>query len=136
MTHRLNRLNQCLQAHRDLLTWVGIAAAGAVIAAIAFTSNANAADAVGEEGLRNKAGVAYGEGAVYTVTSGGETWSFHVPGSYGWETTIVFAADLDGDRKPDFIVQINGQETLLLSSRAKAGLNPPAAVLAVMSDGC
>lgn len=89
-----------------------------------------------QNGLRNKAGVAYGDGAVYTVTSGGETWSFHVPGGHGWETTIQFAADLDGDRKPDFIVQVGDQETLLMSSRAKPGLNPPAASLVTMAGGC
>jgi hypothetical protein len=89
-----------------------------------------------QNGLRNKAGVAYGDGAVYTVTMGGESYSFHVQGGNGWETTIEFAADLDGDHKPDFIVRVGDQETLLMSSRAKPGLNPPAAALAVLSEGC
>ncbi len=88
-----------------------------------------------QNGLRNKAGVAYGHGAVYTVRMGDDSYSFHVEGSRGWETTIVFAADLDSDGKPDFIVQSDDQETLLMSSRARPGLNPPAAALALM-NGC
>ena len=90
-----------------------------------------------QNGLRSRAGVAYGDGAVYTVQSGGQTWEFHVPGGAGWETRVLAAADLDGDGKPDLIVQVGDQETLLLSSRAKPGLNPPAATLALHGgDGC
>lgn len=89
-----------------------------------------------QNGLRNKAGVAYGEGAVYTVTMDGESYSFHVQGGNGWETTIVLAADLDGDHKPDFIVRVGDQEMLLMSSRTRPGLNPPAAALVVLSEGC
>ena len=89
-----------------------------------------------QNGLRNKAGVAYGDGAVYTVTMAGESYSFHVQGGNGWETTVVLAADLDGDHKPDFIVRVGDQEALLMSSHAKPGLNPPAAALAVLSEGC
>ena len=87
-------------------------------------------------GLRNKSGVAYGDGAVYTVRIGDGSYSYHVAGGPGWESTVLAAADLDGDGKPDFIVQIGGREVLLLSSQAQAGLNPPAAVLALQADGC
>ena len=87
-------------------------------------------------GLRNSAGVAYGYGAVYSVSVGEDSYSFHLEGGAGWETRILLAADLDSDGKPDFIVQIGDQEVLLLSSRAHTGLNPPAAVLSLMTDGC
>ena len=87
-------------------------------------------------GLRSKAGVAYGDGAVYTVRIGNDSYSYHLAGGPGWESTVLAAADLDGDGKPDFIVQIGGQEVLLLSSQAQAGLNAPAAVLALQADGC
>ena len=87
-------------------------------------------------GLRTKAGVAYGQGAVYTVHIDDQSYSFHLDGGAGWESVILAAADLDSDGKPDFIVQIGGQEVLLLSSQTQPGLNPPAAVLALMVDGC
>lgn len=87
-------------------------------------------------GLRNGAGVAYGDGAVYSVSVGEGSYSFHLEGGAGWETRIVLVADLDSDGKPDFIVQIGDQEVLLLSSRAHTGLNPPAAVLSLMTEGC
>ena len=87
-------------------------------------------------GLRNKAGVPYGDGAVYTVRIGDDSYSYHLAGGPGWDSTVLAAADLDGDGKPDFIVQIGGQEVLLLSSQTQAGLNPPAAVLALQTDGC
>lgn len=89
-----------------------------------------------QNGLRNKAGVAYGNGALYTVRSGDETYSYYLQGGAGWETRILAAADLDGDGKPDFIVQIGEQEMLLLSSQAKPGRNAPAAVLAMQTGGC
>ena len=111
MTDRLCKLNERHQAARALLHWFGIVCAGAVIAAIALT-NAHAAE------------------------PGGAGYGFHVTGASGWETTIVLAADLDGDHKPDFVVRVGEQETLLTSSRAKPGLNPPAAVLAQLNEGC
>jgi hypothetical protein len=89
-----------------------------------------------QNGLRNSAGVAYGEGALYTVRSGDETYSYYLQGGAGWETRILAAADLDGDGKPDFIVQIGEQEALLLSSQAKLGRSAPAAVLAMHIGGC
>lgn len=87
-------------------------------------------------GLRNGAGVAYGGGAVYSVSLGEDSYSFHLEGGPGWETQILLAADIDSDGRPDFIVRIGDQEVLLLSSRAHMGLNPPAAVLSLMNDGC
>ena len=77
-----------------------------------------------------------GDGAVYTVHIGDQSYSYRLQGAEGSDSVIVAAADLDSDGKPDFIVQAAGQELLLLSSRTHPGLNPPAAVLALNSDGC
>ena len=89
-----------------------------------------------QNGLRNKAGVAYGQGAVYTVQMGEHTMRWHLDNGSGWDTRVLAAADLDSDGKPDFIVQSGDQEMLLLSSRAQPGRNAPAAVLVVQSHGC
>lgn len=89
-----------------------------------------------QDGLRSRAGVAYGQGAVYTVQMGEHTMRWHLQGGSGWDTRVLAAADLDSDGKPDFIVQSGGEEVLLLSSRAQPGRNAPAAVLAVQSHGC
>ena len=89
-----------------------------------------------QNGLRNKAGVAYGEGAVYTVTTADGSYSYHLAQGYGWDTQILAAADLDGDQRPDFIVRQGDSEQLLLSTQAGAGLNPPAATLAYQASGC
>lgn len=89
-----------------------------------------------QNGLRNKAGVAYGQGAVYTVQMGEHTMRWHLDSGYGWETRVLAAADLDSDGLPDFIVQAGDEEMLLLSSRTQPGRNAPAAVLAVQSHGC
>jgi hypothetical protein len=77
-----------------------------------------------------------GDGAVYTVQIGEDSYSFHVDGDMDGESRILAAADIDSDGKPDFIVQVGDQEVLLLSSRTQPGLNPPAAVLALSADGC
>jgi hypothetical protein len=44
-------------------------------------------------------------------------------------TRVHAIADLDGDRKPDFVVEVGGETFLLLSSDAKAGTNLPSAQL-------
>lgn len=77
-----------------------------------------------------------GSGGVFTVHMGEDSYSFHVDGDMDGDSTILAAADIDSDGKPDFLVQVGGQEVLLLSSRTQPGLNPPAAVLALQADGC
>jgi hypothetical protein len=77
-----------------------------------------------------------GSGGVFSVQMGEDSYSFHVDGEMEGDTTILAAADIDSDGKPDFLVQVGGQEVLLLSSRTQPGLNPPAAVLALQGDGC
>jgi hypothetical protein len=89
-----------------------------------------------QNGLRNQAGVAYGHGAQYTLSFGGETYTYQL-GLAGWDTVVQAVADIDGDGKPDLIVQTDGgtQEYLLLSSRARPGKNLPVAVL-IAQGGC
>ncbi|HSV50653.1 MAG TPA: hypothetical protein VLJ57_00950 [Burkholderiaceae bacterium] len=88
-------------------------------------------------GLRSKAGVAYGQGAQYVVTYGGATYTYLL-GEFGWDSIVQAVADLDGDGKPDFIVHVGGSnrsdEFLLLSTRARPGLNQPTATLS--AQGC
>lgn len=90
-----------------------------------------------QNGRRNKAGVAYGEGAQIHIEYDGNTYEYNL-GQFGWDVTIQAIADLDGDGKPDFIVAVgvsNGSyEAILLSSLASPGRNPPTASLSAI--GC
>ncbi len=90
-------------------------------------------------GLRNKEGVPYGQGAHYVVTYGGETYTYLL-GAQGWTSVLRAVTDLDGDGKPDFIVDVDGSngsdEFLLLSSRAQPGANRPTATLSYSAPGC
>lgn len=71
----------------------------------------------------------------YTVRyEGGEAiWRIGLPDT---PTTIVAIADLDGDGRPDFVVDAGEQTFLLLSSTAKPGVNAPAAELWAAHGGC
>jgi hypothetical protein len=63
------------------------------------------------------------EGIEYTITYGGESYSY-VLGSPGADRTVVRAiADLDGDRAPDFVIDVDGGVYLLLSTQARPGRN-------------
>jgi hypothetical protein len=73
--------------------------------------------------------------AVFTVHTGDDSYSFRVDADMEAGVTVMAAADIDSDGKPDFIVQAGDVELLLLSSRTAPGINPPAAVLA-LHDGC
>ncbi len=90
-----------------------------------------------QNGLRGKNGAPYGEGALYTIGYGGETYSYHLDG-FGWDTHVQAVADVDGDGKPDFFISMggsnSGHEVVLLSSQAKPGANKPTATLS--AQGC
>jgi hypothetical protein len=88
-------------------------------------------------GSRTKTGAPYGNGAQYTIEYDGNSYEYTL-GEYGWDSSIVAIADLDGDGKPDFIIRVGGNnsgyEAVLLSSKARPGKNVPTASLHQM--GC
>ena len=90
-----------------------------------------------QNGLRDRNGRAYGDGAQYTIEYDGNKYEYSL-GEFGWDSQIMAIADLDGDGKPDFIITVGGNnsgyEAILLSSRAKPGKNPPTASLRAI--GC
>jgi hypothetical protein len=73
-------------------------------------------------------------GVQYAVGYGGRTYTYLL-GPRGSETSVRAVADLDGDAKPDFLVDVNDEMTyLLLSTRARPGQNLPTAELP--AHGC
>jgi len=88
-------------------------------------------------GLRNRDGKPYGEGAHYAIEIGGDRFEYFLPG-FGWQSRIDVAGDLDGDGRPDFVVTVGGSNSwavyLLLSSKAQPGMNAP--VAALHGTGC
>lgn len=83
-------------------------------------------------GHRGRNGEPYGDGAHYTVEYGGQTYAYSLDG-FGWDSSIKAIADVDGDGKPDFFINVGGSNTgleaVLLSSKAKPGKNPATASL-------
>jgi hypothetical protein len=71
----------------------------------------------------------------YTVRYVGQehVYRLGVPGS---ATAIQAIADLDGDARPDFIVDVGEQTYLLLSGQARPGANTPSAELWAAHEGC
>ena len=71
----------------------------------------------------------------YEIGYGGHSYTY-VVGPAGASTRVRAVADIDGDGRPDFLVDVNGLATyLLLSSRAQPGLNLPTAEMPAF-DGC
>ncbi|HET8747415.1 MAG TPA: hypothetical protein VFM98_17580 [Ramlibacter sp.] len=67
------------------------------------------------------------QGIRYTIAYAGESHDY-VLGGPGADHTVVRAiADLDGDRQPDFVIDVDDGVYLLLSTRARPGLNAPTA---------
>ncbi|MBC5784019.1 hypothetical protein H8N03_13795 [Ramlibacter sp. USB13] len=70
----------------------------------------------------------------YQIGYAGHTYTY-VVGPAGASTSVRAVADLDGDSRPDFLVDVEGLATyLLLSTRAQPGLNLPTAEMP--ADGC
>jgi hypothetical protein len=67
-------------------------------------------------------------GTSYVIQYAGEKHEYLL-GLPAAATKVHAIADLDGDRKPDFVVEVGGDIFLLLSGQAKAGLNLPTAQL-------
>jgi hypothetical protein len=73
-------------------------------------------------------------GVQYAVGYSGHTYTYLL-GPRGAETSVRAVADLDGDAKPDFLVDVDeGMTYLLLSSQARPGQNLPTAELP--AHGC
>ena len=63
----------------------------------------------------------------YEIGYGPHTYTY-VVGPAGSSTSVRAVADLDGDGRPDFLIEVEGQATyLLLSTRAQPGMNLPTA---------
>src|SRR3954447_10751920 len=63
----------------------------------------------------------------YEISYGGRTYTYIV-GPARSSTSVRAVADIDGDGRPDFLVDVEGLATyLLLSSNAQPGLNLPTA---------
>ena len=90
-----------------------------------------------QNGLKGKNGAPYGEGATYFIEYDGKQFEYAL-GYYGWASRIIGITDIDGDGFPDFIIEIDGSNSIgkiiLLSSTAKPGKNSATAIL--HSWGC
>jgi hypothetical protein len=68
-------------------------------------------------------------GVQYAIGYGGHTYDY-ILGPQGSSTSVRAVADLDGDARPDFVIDVNDETTyLLLSTKAQAGPNLPTAEL-------
>lgn len=66
-------------------------------------------------------------GVQYAIGYGGRTYTYLL-GPQGASTSVRAVADLDGDGRPDFLVDVEGLATyLLLSTQARPGPNLPTA---------
>ena len=73
-------------------------------------------------------------GVQYAIGYGGQTYTYLL-GPQGAQTSVLAIADVDGDRRPDFLVEVEDQATfLLLSTHAQPGANLPTAELP--AHGC
>lgn len=74
-------------------------------------------------------------GVQYAVGYGGRTYSY-ILGPKGSSTSVRSVADIDGDERPDFVIDVEDQATfLLLSTQARPGANLPTAELPI-GGGC
>jgi hypothetical protein len=67
------------------------------------------------------------QGIEYTIGYGGESYSYVLGGAGADHTVVRAIADLDGDRQPDFVIDVDDGVYLLLSTQARPGPNAPTA---------
>jgi hypothetical protein len=67
------------------------------------------------------------QGIEYTIAYGGASYSYVLGGAGADHTVVRAIADLDGDRQPDFVIDVDDGVYLLLSTKAQPGPNAPAA---------
>ena len=65
------------------------------------------------------------QGIEYAIGYGGETFRYVLGGAGADHTVVRAIADLDGDRQPDFVIDVDQGVYLLLSTRAQPGRNGP-----------
>jgi hypothetical protein len=68
------------------------------------------------------------DGTAYLISYAGQSHRYLL-GLPAAATQVHAVVDLDGDRLPDFLVDVGGETFLLLSSQAKPGTNLPSAQL-------
>lgn len=76
------------------------------------------------------------KGMQYVIGYGGQTYTYVLGPFDATRTSVRAVADLDGDTRPDFLVDVDDATYLLLSTRAVPGLNRPAAELWARHEGC
>jgi hypothetical protein len=69
-----------------------------------------------------------GRGTQYAIEYGGATYTYLL-GLPAASTRVHAIVDLDGDRNPDFLVEVGDEFFMLLSSHARPGSNLPSAQL-------
>jgi hypothetical protein len=67
------------------------------------------------------------QGIEYTIAYGGESHRYVLGGAGADHTVVRAIADLDGDRLPDFVIDVDDGVYLLLSTQARPGANAPTA---------
>jgi hypothetical protein len=67
------------------------------------------------------------QGIEYTIGYGGASYRYVLGGPGADHTVVRAVADLDGDRQPDFVIDVDDGVYLLLSSQAQPGTNGPTA---------
>lgn len=74
-----------------------------------------------------------GEKLQYVIGYGGQNYVYEL-GLADAQTAVRAVADLDGDAAPDFVIDVEDATFLLLSTRARPGVNLPSAEL--RNHGC
>jgi hypothetical protein len=76
------------------------------------------------------------KGMQYSIGYGGQTYTYVLGPFDAAGTSVRAVADLDGDARPDFLIDVDAASYLLLSTRARPGANLPTAELLAHPCGC